>query len=150
MVDTAKAAGYVPIAMAAQDAWVPAFYMTEIVGGYGGPELYEEHLSRQVPWNDPRYVESGKLFQDLCTRGAFPEGFLGLPYDEATSMFGRGDAAMYFMGSWETAAVLNTAGDKAENISVFLLPAYKPGYSGVRSYQVDASWAISADCGNPE
>lgn len=148
-VKTFKDAGIVPMSMACQDAWVAGQLMLELSGGIGGKELFDDIVSGAASWDDPRYVETGKAFQELVNAGAFQESFLGLAYEEGRTLFTSGKAAMYPMGTWETAAVVDEMGG-SENVGVFLLPPKNPDCTGTHLYAVDKVFAISEKCENKD
>lgn len=148
-VHTFTAAGIVPISMATQDAWVSGQMMQEIAGGIGGKEFYNDIVAGKAPWNDERYIEAGKAFQELVNASAFPEGFLGLGYDEGRSIFTSGKAAMYPMGIWDTSAVLSGMANK-DDVGVFLLPTKKPEYKNVHIACIEKLFAISEKCKDKE
>lgn len=148
-VKTFKDAGVIPVSMACQDAWVPAQMLLELSGGVAGKELFDDIVSGKTTWDDPRYVETGKLLQEMAAAGAFPESFLGLAYDEGRSLFTSQKAAMYPMGTWDTSAVIEGMGG-TDNVGVFLLPAKNPEYNDVHIASVEKLFAISEKCENKE
>lgn len=147
-IRTFKDAGIVPIVMATRDPWVIAQFFLDITGGVGGMELFEGIQTGEVSWDDPRYVKSGQLLQELVDAGAFPENFSGLAYEEGTPMFTSGKAAMYPMGTWMTAAIISEM--DPENVGVFLPPAYDPANSKTHLSQVSRVFGVSETCKNKE
>ena len=148
-VKTFKDAGVVPVSMACQDAWVPGQLLLELSGGAAGKELFDDIVTGKTTWDDPRYVETGELLQEMVTAGAFPESFLGLAYDEGRSLFTSQKAAMYPMGTWDTSAVIEGMGG-TDHIGVFLLPAKNPEYGDVHIASVEKLFAVSEKCENKE
>lgn len=146
-VKTIKKGNLVPMAMVAQDAWIPAQLMLDISGGVGGKDLYKDTVQGTGRWDDPRYIKTGELMKQLLDAGAFAEGFLGMTYDEGRAMFTEGRAAMYPMGSWDTSAIIEAMGSP-DSIGVFFLPAYDQKNSGVRFSCVEKVFAVSASCKN--
>jgi raffinose/stachyose/melibiose transport system substrate-binding protein len=147
-IQTFKAANIVPIVMATRDPWVIAQFFLDITGGVGGMELFQAIQAGEATWDDPRYIKSGELLQELVAAGAFPENFSGLAYEEGTPLFVSGGAAMYPMGTWMTAAILE--GMDAENVGVFLPPAYDAANSKTHLSQVSRVWAVSETCKNKD
>ena len=147
-IETFKKAGIVPMSMPCQESWVAGNMMLELSGGVGGYELFEEISTGKTTWDDERYVESGKLFQELVEAGAFPESFLGLGYDEGMSMFKNGETAMYQMGTWVTSNLIEGLGE--ENVGVFLMPAKNPEYQDVHISTLEKVFAVSESCENKE
>lgn len=136
------------MSMPCQESWVAGNMMLELSGGVGGYELFEEISTGKTTWDDERYVESGKLFQELVEAGAFPESFLGLGYDEGMSMFKNGETAMYQMGTWVTSNLIEGLGE--ENVGVFLMPAKNPEYQDVHISTLEKVFAVSESCENKE
>lgn len=147
-IHTFKDAGIVPIVMATRDPWVIAQFFLDITGGVGGMDLFEGIQTGEASWDDPRYVKAGELLQELVEAGAFPENFSGLAYEEGTPLFTSGKAAMYPMGTWMTSAIIN--GMDAENVGVFLPPAYDPANKNTHLSQVSRVFGISETCKNKE
>lgn len=148
VIGKVKEAGYVPVDMAAQDAWVIAEFFLDIIGGVGGTELYNGIYTGENTWDDPQCIKAGQLLQDLVAAGAFPDNFAGLSYDEGVMMFTSGKAAMYPMGTWVTSAIL--AEMNPEDVGVFLPPAYEQKNGKAHMSQVEMSWAVSETCKNKE
>lgn len=148
VIRTFKEAGITPVDMPTQDPWVVAQFFLDITGGVGGMDLFEGIQSGEASWDDPRYVKSGELLQELVAAGAFPENFSGLSYEEGVPMFTSGKAAMYPMGTWITAPILE--GMDAENVGVFLPPPYDPANKKTHLSQVSKVFGISETCRNKE
>lgn len=149
VISKLKEADLVPISMACQDAWVPGQMMLELSGGIAGKELFEDMVNGKTKWDDSRYVETGKAFQELVEMGAFPESFLGLAYDEGRTLFTSGKAAMYPMGTWDTSAIIEGMGGP-DKIGVFMMPAKNPEYDDVHIATIEKLFAISEKCENKE
>ena len=147
-VKTFKEAGIIPIDMASQDPWVIAQFFLDITGGVGGMDLFQEIQTGEAAWDDPRYVKSGQLLQELVEAGAFPENFSGLAYEESVPLFTSGKAAMFPMGTWITASILE--GMDAENVGVFLPPPYDKANAKTHLSQVSKVFSISETCKNKE
>lgn len=142
--------GVAPIAMGGQDSWVVGYNMLLLAGGVGGSDLYNEICAGTTTWDDERFVETGKTFQELSDMGAFNSGYLGVGYNEGRELFLNGTAAMYPMGSWDTSAVLDGFGGDTEKIGVFFLPGKNAENDNVTVGQVDKIYAISENCENKE
>lgn len=148
-VKTFRADGYVPISLVCQDAWIPGQMMLELSGGVGGEDLATSIVEGTTTWDDPRFVRTGELLSELVKADAFPEGFLGLSYDEGRSLFTSGKAAMYLMGTWDTSAVISGFGG-VDNLGVFFIPALKPEFAGTRISSIEKLFAISETCKNKD
>lgn len=148
-IQTFKDAGVTPIAMGSQDAWVAGQMMLELSGGVGGKALFDDIVNGETAWDDERYVETGKTFQELVDLGAFQEGFLGISGDEARMTFTEGNAAMYPMGTWDTATVISGFGG-SENVGVFLMPAKYAENNDTRIKTIEKLFAVSEKSENKE
>ncbi len=146
-VDAFAETDIIPIALPGADAWVAGQFMQQLDNTVGGIELFDNTVAGTVPWDDPAYVEGGDRFADLVDRGAFPEGFLGLSYDEGRLMFGLEEAAMFYMGSWEISALSDPELPVSEYVDVF---NFSGDDGNVALGDVDMSFAISASAEDPE
>ncbi len=142
-VDTFNENGIIPISLPGQDAWVSGQFLQQLANEVGGIDLFDGTVAGTVDWNDPAYVEAGSMFQELVDHGAFPEGFLGMAYDEGRLIFGQEEAAMFYMGSWEINALSDPELPVSNNIGVFNIGSVALG-------DVDQALAIGANSGNPE
>lgn len=82
-------------------AWLASAFLVRAGGLENAAELaLGDALTK---WNDPGYgfVDAMTKFKQLVDAGAFPQGVLGLSASEADQMFTRGEAAMYYEGSWK-------------------------------------------------
>ena len=146
--EAVKAKGYAPLAMGGQDAWVMGQYLLRLIAGVGGSDLYNSIRYGTGSWEDPKFIEAGNLLQDLIAKGIFEDNFAGVSYEEALSMFCNGKAAMYHMGNWVTADIINALG--AENVGVFYQPAYYEENASVNLSATDNTLCIAESCENKE
>lgn len=142
-------AGVTPIAMGFREPWISGQMMLELSGGVGGIRLYEDTVNGMTGWEDGRWVETGKAFQELADCGAFEEDFLKVTNDEARRIFTEGRAAMYPMGTWDTAAVISGFGG-ADQLGAFLMPAKNARYQDTRIKTFEKLFAVSERCENQE
>ncbi len=141
IVNKLNDANITPVAMGTQDAWIIGNTMLSIMGGVGGNELYEGLVAGTTTWSDSRIVEAGERLQELVEIGTFPEGFLGISYDEGRDMFTSEKAAMYQMGSWETPIISAALDD--EKVGVFYLPPVNDGNETTQVVCLSKSYAVS-------
>ena len=86
IVDTFKAQGIAPIAMANKTKWPGALWLIYLANRIGGSDIFTEAFERKGRgFDDPAYVRAGELIQQLVDRGAFINGFNGLDYDTGQS-----------------------------------------------------------------
>ena len=145
-----KARGIVPISVPIKDAWVAGQLQQQLANGTGGMDLFNGTVNGSRTWNDPRYVESGRLMIELVNMGAFQDGYLGMSYDEGKDLFVRERAAMYYMGSWEMSVLGDSSSPVSRNIGVFNIPPNNASTGNVALGDVDQCFAISASSRNVE
>lgn len=136
-----------PIALGGSASWVVAYLMGMVQGGITGPEAYNGLFDGSTKWADV-FTEPFKAYQDMAALGAFSDSYLGVSYDEAREEFVGGTAAMYPMGTWDTAAVIDGLG--VENVGCFFLPAKTDGMKPCTVAQMDKIYAVSTKCANPD
>ena len=157
VIDTLKANDIIPFALANKTKWTSSMYYMYIVDRLGGPEVFASAANRTGgTFNDPVFVEAGKLVQDLVNLDAFNEGFNGLDYDTGQSrqLMYAGKAAMEVMGSWQLSTMRAENPEFAENsLSFFPFPAIEGGKgdpTSVVGTVGDNFYSISSACANPD
>ena len=137
-----------PIALGGAASWVVAYYMGMIQGGTTGPEAYNGLFDGTTTWMDA-YTDAFKAYQEVAAMGAFSDNYLGISYDEAREEFAGGSAAMYPMGTWDTAAVISGLGGE-DAVGVFFMPPKTEGLKPCTVAQMDKIYAVSATCTNAD
>ncbi len=157
VIDTLKANDIIPFALANKTKWTSSMYYMYLVDRLGGPEVFANAATRSGgSFEDPVFVEAGKMVQDLVNMGAFNEGFNGLDYDTGQSrqLLYAGKAAMELMGSWQLATMASENPDfAANNLAFFPFPSIEGGKgdpSSVVGTVGDNYYSISTACANPE
>jgi raffinose/stachyose/melibiose transport system substrate-binding protein len=136
-----------PLANAAGEGW-----KLEILSGviapnfYGGNEFFNQIMSGQTTFNDPRYVEAIERLLDL--RPYMPEGFMGVNYVDMQTGFLTESAAHFVGGSWE-AAFFNSQNPSLD-FGVFPGPVAQRGDTRYVSSFVDGSFGASATTDHPD
>ncbi|MEK8170700.1 extracellular solute-binding protein [Streptomyces sp. M19] len=106
LVDTFKAKGVAPFALAGTDAWPEQMWLEYLVDRYGGAGVFQ-NIQRQGSegWGDPAVLKAARTVKDLVDRGAFGKNYRSVNYtaDGAQTLFAKGRAAMHLMGSFEYA-----------------------------------------------
>lgn len=148
MCNTLNEKGVTPFAMGGQDAWVMGQFLLRLVCGVGGVELYDKIRYATGTWEDEGFIEAGELLQELIDMNIFEENFAGVSNDEAMSMFVNGETAMWHMGNWVTAGVIEKLGE--ENVGVFYMPNYNPNVGNANLSAVDDNICIAETCKNKE
>jgi raffinose/stachyose/melibiose transport system substrate-binding protein len=100
-VQQIKDAGITPLVAGGADKWPLHFYWTHLAIRLGGKEAFEAAISGEGDgFAGETFVKAGELMQQLTAMQPFQEGYLAHTNEQASGMFGDGDAAMYFNGNW--------------------------------------------------
>jgi len=135
-----KEAGIVPVAMDGGDGWPLAIYLTDLLVRVDGN--IKDIVSNAIAtgdFTDPSIVEATKLLADTAQSGLFQVGYDSQDYGTAMNLFTNGQAAMFYMGSWEASMALNEdiSEDVRNNICAFTMPPITEG----KGVQTDiAAW----------
>lgn len=126
--------GVNPIALGEKDAWTGAFLSELIINRVGGNAPFNNVVAGKGKWTDPAFIKAGKYMQQLVDAKAFPNGFMALSYDNGTAMFKRGDAAMYFMGTWVGGGFCEKGSPIAKSVGVITFPTFPGGAGDVNTW----------------
>jgi raffinose/stachyose/melibiose transport system substrate-binding protein len=154
VVDTLKKNNIIPISLANQTKWPGAYFMMYFADRLEGPELFQSAFHRQGRgFDDPGYVKAGQYIQDLVKRGAFNEGFNGIPYDAGQSrqLLYTGKAAMILMSNSFVNNAKQESPDFVSKMGMFKFPSM-PGGKGDPSdlSGVSNAWSANAKTENPD
>ena len=95
-----------------------------------------------------------QLLKDAADADLFQAGYDVQDYGTAMNLFTNGQAAMFYMGSWEASMALNEdiPEEIRSNIRVFTMPVIEGGKAG--PFDIEAwnggGYAVSADCEEKE
>lgn len=144
-------AGIVPIAMDGGDGWPMAIYLTDLLVRIDGTDAAGKinEAIANGSFDDPVFAQAAQLLADSAAAGMFQTGFDSQDYGTAMNLFTNGQAAMFYMGSWEASMAINEdiAPEIRDNIRVFTMPPTEGG----KGKQTDiAAWngggyAVAAD-----
>ena len=144
-------AGVVPVAMDGGDGWPLAIYLTDLLVRIDGTDAAAKMTEAIAngSFDDPVFAQAAQLLADSAKAGLFQTGFDSQDYGTAMNLFTNGQAAMFYMGSWEASMAINEDIDQEirDNIRVFTMPPTEGG----KGKQTDiASWngggyAVAAD-----
>lgn len=136
-----------PIAFGAKAAWSVALFAEIITNRIGGNEPYDKVADGTGSWEDPAFIETGNIMQELIGMNAFSDGFLGLSYDEAIAQFQNGQAAMLVMGSWVMGSIAGEESKVKDDVRVVPFPTFAGGKGDPDTWlgQPDRSLIISQD-----
>ncbi len=125
-----QAAGITPIALGDKDKWPGHFFWVYLAVRQGGKDAFDKAYSRSGKFTDPPFIEAGKKLQQLVELKPFPEGFLGLTFNDHAAMMGSGKAGMELMGQWAPAVEKANAEDKqglGDKLGFFPFPTVEGG-----------------------
>ncbi len=150
-----KGKSIIPMAMDGGDGWPLAIYLTDIVNKINGSckEIVGGAV-RTADFTDSVFVEATELLRRTVEAGMFQDGFDSQDYGTAMNLFTNGQAAMFYMGSWESSMALNEdiPEDVRTNIRVFTMPVVEGGKGKATDIAAwnGGGYGISADSKNKE
>lgn len=129
-----KDAGIVPIAMDGGDGWPMACYLTDLLVQIAGTE-HSDIIANAIATGDftaPELKEATQLLVDSAAAGMFQNGFDSQDYGTAQNLFTNGQAAMFYMASWESSMAVNPdiPEEIRTNIRAFTMPVVEGGKGG--------------------
>jgi len=130
LADTINAKGIAPVAMDGGDGWPLAVYLSDIMVKMNG--TYSDIVTNAISngdFSDPLFTKATDLLAKSAGAGLFQTGYDTQDYATAKNLFINGQAAMFYMGSWEASMALDTNIDEAvrTNIKAFTMPAIADG-----------------------
>lgn len=136
LAKTAKDAGKMGVAVDGQGAWSLTIYLTDLLAKYNGPGVMEKIATAidSGDWSDPVFAQSAGLMQQTAM-DVFMNGFESTDYDTAKNLYMSGQAAMFYIGSWEMA--MATSADVGFEVGAFALPGVDGGAGGAKDI---AAW----------
>ncbi len=121
---TLSAAKVIPITLGngGGDQWTAVQWYDALLYQYTGDVVGVDATlgTNGASFTDPEFVKAAARFRELIDAHCFPPGFTGLNYQQMSSQFISGKAAMNFTGSWFAGEV--AAGGAKFNVDVFPLP----------------------------
>ena len=144
-----KDAGYTPIITGGE--WVPLVFWEYFIGPEvtkNHPNFWTEIYAGDLKWTDPEILELVEILDSFVKKGYFNEGALSIGYAQLEQEFLSGNAVMYPMGSWFTAAEANA--EKDFEVGAFAVPTLDGEINLLRSGGYGSSAAVSAASENPE
>lgn len=121
----------------ADTGWVMTDWMEEMVLRTAGPDVYDQWVAHEIPFDDPAIVEAGELFGEIAftegwVRGG-PQGILTTPFGEAANSFFDAEPGCYMhrqgnfiTGFWPD----DIQSDLTSNVGLFVLPPVEDGFDG--------------------
>ena len=126
-----KDAGIIPMAMDGGDGWPMAVYLSDVLYKLVGSD-YQNVVSNAVKngdFTDANIKKATELLKEAADAGLFQNGYDSQDYGTAMNLFTNGQAAMFYMGSWESSMALNPdiPDDVKNNIRAFTMPIVEGG-----------------------
>ena len=123
--------GIIPLAMDGGDGWPMAVYLSDILYKLTGSD-YSSTVSDAIKkgdFTDANIKKATEILKQTADAKMFQKGYDSQDYGTAQNLFTNGQAAMFYMGSWEASMALNEDIPKEirENIRVFTMPTIKGG-----------------------
>ncbi len=148
VLDALKGADYIPIAAPAKDVWMlPLIHDAVAAPRYGGPDFEAEVLSGATDFNDPDYVASIGVIQDL--QQYLPDDVVGIGYTDSKTLFLTEMAGVFLGGSFEVGFWRNEGPDL--NLGVFRVPAPPESLTGpLVPGWMDGSYGVNALSDSPD
>ena len=152
VIETLNKNSITPFALGNKAPWVGAMMSELIANRIGGSEPFNKVYDGSGTWEDPSFIEAGKVMAELVKLDAFPKGFNALDNDPAQALFKQGKAAMLVMGSWAIQQLTNEESAIKGKLDVAKFPAMNNGKGSVDNWlgQPDQSFAVSSSCKNKE
>ena len=141
----------VPLAMDGGDGWPMAVYLSDILFKLTGSD-YSDVVSNAIStgdFSDDNLKKATELLKESADAGLFQNGYDSQDYGTAMNLFTNGQAAMFYMGSWEASMALNEdiPEDIRTNIRVFTMPVIDGGKGTATDIAAwnGGGYAVSAD-----
>ena len=122
--------GYIPISMDGTDKYPLPIFIQDVYQKLVGADSYAKSTEAVATGEyDDNWKTAAQMLTDLASAGGFQAGFETTDYGTAKNLFTNGQAAMYYMGSWEMSMATNEEipEDIRNNISVFTMPTVDGG-----------------------
>ena len=108
--DTLKDAGITPFILANQMRWPAQFMWSALFVNKYGVAAYDDLIARCLAWTDPKVVDAFQIMKDLMNGNYFETGANGIDINPAVVPFSKGEAAMWYQGSFMTGRFLDNDG----------------------------------------
>ncbi len=125
-----KAKDIIPLAMDGGDGWPMAIYLTDLVNKInGGTQEIVSEAIKNGDFSAPAFKEATELMRSSVEAGLFQDGYDSQDYGTAMNLFTNGQAAMFYMGSWDSSMAVkeDIPEEIRTNIRVFTMPIVEGG-----------------------
>ena len=125
--DVFKEAGIIPMALNGRDEWNQVVLLTDfLIRTTGSNELFQRAAFGETSFSEePAALEASQMLMDLVESNFFQDGFIVDDYATAQNYFVQGQAAMYWIGTWEMGMAANEGFPTSfrENVRVMFSPS---------------------------
>ena len=121
-----KDAGVTPITIGTKYLWTAAGVFDYINLRTNGYEFHMDLTNGKIPWTDDRVRATMGNWKELLDGGCFIENHAAYSWQEALAPMVQGDAAMYVMGNFAVAPLME-AGLTVDQLGFFQFPAITEG-----------------------
>lgn len=141
---TAKEAGYVPMAFSNNPGWSAFHQFTFTSNNMIGPDAMEALLfDHEGRWDTPEQVQAiDDFFVKLRDAGCFSDDVNALTYDDGNSLFFSGQSLLHSTGSWLLSDIEENMPDA--EIEFVPFPAVEGGEGRYWDSGLGSNWVISA------
>lgn len=123
-----------PITVAGKDRWPLLHWFSYLQQRIGGDETFPQSASSNDFTGDS-FMKAGEMLNDLAVaHKGFENGFLGIDYGAAESMFINGKAAFYLQGDWAVGA-FTQKDEFAAKVGFVPFPTVEGGKGNNTTYQ---------------
>ncbi len=156
LADEINAKDIVPVAMDGGDGWPMAVYLADVLYKIAGDD-YSDIVSNAIAtgdFSDENLVQATQLLKDAADANLFQTGYDSQDYATAQNLFTNGQAAMFYMGSWETSMAGNEdiPEEIRTNIRMFTMPQIEGGKAAATDITAwhGGGYAVSNNSENKE
>lgn len=142
-----------PVAINGMEGWtLPILYDYYAQRVNGDFNVMDEAFNRTKSFTDAGLVQGAADMKAFADAKGFADGWLTADYGAARNLFGQGQAAMYFMGNWES----GLAGDEnfpeefRQNVGAIPFPGSDKGKVTDVAAWYGGGYAISKNSAHPE
>lgn len=134
-----KDAGIIPVSMAGAEGWTDSKWIMAYLGQVGGTDTSKniKESAESAEFDTDFWKESLNLAKDTAAE-LFDYGFETCDYATSQNLFVNGQAAMWWMGSWEMSVQTDF------EVGAFAMPSLNSGKDGALLAYSGAGYAVSS------
>ncbi|WP_379130713.1 ABC transporter substrate-binding protein [Paenibacillus sp. sgz500958] len=145
--------GILPVAINGLDGWtLPIWYEFMAQRHNGDFGRMDDAATGTIPFTSPGFTEAAAEMQQFAFAGGFADGWLSTDYGTARNLFVQGQAAMFFMGAWESGLATdeNFSREFRSNVGAFAFPASDLGKASDIAAWYGGGYSVSRTSKHPE